>query len=133
LVTVLAVTALLVNLQPAAEAAGFSGPVSTYVPFGDQQMNLVVDPNRAGFNTVHATFLSTSGINEPLDGTVTFEFEMPEQDIGPIVREPRVGGPNHVIHTGSELAIPGVWRITVRQRVSEFAEEVAVVEITVNG
>jgi copper transport protein len=133
LVLVVAVTAFLVNLEPAAEAAGVSGPSSTYVDFGDQQLNLVIDPNRAGLNTIHATVLSPAGLAGTLEGTVTFEFRMPDEDIGPIIREPLVAGPSHVIHTGSELAIPGDWEITVRERVSEFDEEVATVLVRVNG
>lgn len=133
LILVVAVTAFLVDLEPAAEAAGVSGPLSTYVDFGDQQLNLVIDPNRAGLNTIHATVLSPAGLAGTLEGPVTFEFRMPDEDIGPIIREPLVAGPSHVIHTGSELAIPGDWEITVRERVSEFEEEVATVRVRVNG
>ncbi len=133
LILVVAVTAFLVNLEPAAEAAGVSGPLSTYVEFGDQQLNLVIDPNRTGVNTIHATVLSPAGLAGTLEGQVTFEFRMPDEDIGPIIREPLVAGPSHVIHTGSELAIPGDWEITVRERVSEFEEEVATVRVRVNG
>ena len=132
LILAVGLTAFLVDLQPAAEAAGVSGPLSVYVEFGERQLNLVVDPNRAGLNSVHATVFSAGGLPARLEGPVTFEFSLPDEEIGPILREPQVAGPNHVIFTGTDLAIPGDWEITVRERVSEFEEEVAVVQVEVN-
>jgi copper transport protein len=129
---VIGVTALLVNLQPAAEAAGVSGPYSTYVPFGEGLLNLVIDPNRAGVNEIHLYVLTAGGLPALVSGEATIEFRMPEQDIGPILRPLQVAGPGHYIHVGPELAIPGEWVITVRQRISEFEEVTADMAVTVN-
>jgi copper transport protein len=129
---VLATTALLVNLQPAAEAAGVSGPYSTFIPFGDGQLNLVVDPNRVGVNQIHLYVLTTGGLPALISGEGEIEFRMPAEDIGPIVRRLQVGGPGHYLHTGSELAIPGEWVITVRQRISEFEETSVDIPVDVN-
>jgi copper transport protein len=133
LVVVIGVTALLVNLQPAAEAAGVSGPYSTYVPFGEGQLNLVIDPNRAGVNEMHLYVLTAGGLPALVSGEATIEFRMPDQDIGPILRPLQVAGPGHYIHVGPELAIPGEWVITVRQRISEFEEVTADTAVTVNS
>jgi copper transport protein len=133
LAAVVGITAVLVNLEPAAEAAGVDGPYSVDLPLGDGLLNLVVDPNRAGLNTVHATVLNAAGMPGRFTGEVVFEFRLPERDLGPIVRRPRIAGLNHVLHTGPELAIPGTWEITVRHRSSDFEEEVAVAEVDVNG
>ena len=133
LIVVIGVTALLVNLQPAAEAAGVSGPYSTYVPFGEGQLNLVIDPNRAGVNEIHLSVLTAGGLPALVPGEATIEFRMPEQDIGPILRPLQVAGPGHYVHVGPELAIPGEWVITVRQRTSEFEEVTADVAVTVNS
>jgi copper transport protein len=133
LLVVIAVTSLLINLQPAAEAAGVSGPYSTYVPFGEGQLNLVVDPNRVGMNEIHVYVLTAGGLPALISGEASIELAMPDEDIGPIIRRLQVAGPGHYIHVGPELAIPGEWEITVRQRVSEFEENTAHAAVTVNS
>lgn len=133
LVVVIGATALLVNLEPAAEAAGISGPYSTYVEFGVGQLNLVIEPNRAGTNEIHLYVLTAGGLPALITGEVTLEMSMPTQDIGPIVRTPQIAGPGHYTHTGPELAIPGEWVITVRQKTSQFEEAVAEVPVVVGG
>jgi copper transport protein len=130
LLAVLVLTAVLVNLPPAAEAAGLSGPFATTVEFGDGQLNLVVDPNRAGLNQVHAYFLDQSGLPADLGGDITFELSLHEVGIGPLVRIPNVAGPGHWILTGNELSIPGEWHIAVH-RVDGFEEIEASVAVTV--
>lgn len=132
LALVLAATALLVNLQPAAEAAGISGPYDTTVAFEGGQLNLVVDPNRAGENEIHIYLLTPGGLPSLAGGEATLEFHMPEEDIGPIERRPRFAGPGHWLHLGPELAIPGEWVVTFRHRVSEFEEQTVEVAVTVN-
>jgi copper transport protein len=132
LAVVVAVTALLVNLQPAGEAAGVSGPFSTYVPFGEFQLNVVVDPNRAGTNELHLYVLTPGGLPALVTGEADIEFRMPADDIGPISRSLQLAGPGHYLHVGSELAIPGEWVITVRQRLSQFDEDSVDVTVTVN-
>jgi copper transport protein len=133
IVAAVAVTAFLVNLQPAAEAAGVSAPYSTFAPFGDGEVNVVVDPNRVGENEIHLFFFAPGGSLADADGEVTLELALPSEDIGPIVRLPQFAGSGHWYHAGGELALSGAWQITVRQRVSEFREEVAVVSVVVNG
>ena len=133
LAAVLAVTAFLVNLQPAAEAAGVTGPYSTFAPFGDGEVNVVVDPNRAGINEIHLYFLTAGGSISDIDEGVTLELSLPSQDVGPIVRTPQLAGPGHFLHTGPELALGGEWQITVRHRASEFREDAATIAVVVNG
>jgi copper transport protein len=131
LVAVLAVTAVLVNLQPAAEAAGVSGPFSAIVPFGEGELNLVVDPNRVGSNGFHVYILTPAGLPAAVTGDAVFEFRLPAEEIGPLVREPQVAGPGHWTYTGPDLAIPGMWEMTFRLT-DEFDEETATISVTVN-
>lgn len=131
LAVVLAVTALLVNLPPAAEAAGVSGPYSTYVAFGEGQLNLVVDPNQIGPNQIHAYVLSASGSPIPAEGAAAMEFRLPSEEVGPFIVEPRSAGPGHWVHTGPELALPGAWQITFRLT-SGFEESTAAATVRVN-
>lgn len=112
LAVVIALTAVLVDLPPAAEAVG--GPFSTYVEFDDGELNLVVDPNRAGTNQVHAYVLDAAGSPADVEGAAVLEFHFPAEDIGPIVRQPMYVGTGHWIHTGPELAVAGEWHITFR-------------------
>jgi copper transport protein len=132
LVVVVGITAVLVNVQPAAEAAGVSGPYSTHVPFGDLELNLVVDPNRAGSNEVHLFIRNPGGFSALVTEPVEIEFRLPDREIGPITRTPELAGIGHYLHVGPELAIPGEWEITVRQRVDEFEEVTAEVAVTVS-
>ncbi len=129
---VLLVTAVLVNLQPAADAAGISGVYSTYVEFGEGELNLVVDPNRVGVNEIHTYLLDESGRPAIIVDGVTFEFDLSGDDGGAIERIPQLAGPGHFIVTGPELAVPGEWEITVRYRDTEFSEITATVPVVVN-
>ncbi|HSJ27481.1 MAG TPA: copper resistance protein CopC [Acidimicrobiia bacterium] len=132
LAVVLGVTAFLVNVQPAAQAAGASGPYSTYVAFGDDQLNLVVDPNRAGVNEIHLYVLTPGGLPALASGDAEIELRLPAEEIGPIVRRLQVAGSGHYLHAGPELAIPGEWVITVRERISAFDVRSVEVPVTVN-
>lgn len=127
---ILAVTAVLVNLEPAAEAAGVTAPFSTYVDLGDGQLNLVVDPNKAGTNQIHAYVLTAAGSPSPAEGEAVMEFSLPSREIGPFVVEPLRAGPGHWIHSGPELAIPGNWEVKFTLG-SGFGESVATTTVGV--
>ena len=135
LVVVLAVTAFLVNLRPAAEEAGISGAFDAYVQVNDElSVNLVVDPNRAGANEIHLYVLDDTGRplrSDDLD-SLQLEFELPERDIGPIVREPFVAGPGHWQVNGNDLALPGAWEIAAVLNVDRFTQERVSITVVVN-
>ncbi len=133
LAAVLATTAVLVALRPAAEEAGISGAFDTVVALGDDtSLNLVVDPNRAGRNEVHVYVLDDT--SRPLaDATdVTMDFEQVEADIGPLKRTPLPTGPGHWVLDGSDLAVPGRWEITTVVGLDRFSQVQATVEVVVN-
>jgi copper transport protein len=128
LVVVVGVTAVLVNLPPAKVVAA---PFSTFVAFGDDQVNLVVDPARAGGNEIHVYVLSPLGSPALVPGEMTLELSLPAEDIGPIIRTPAFAGPGHFLHVGPELALPGTWEVTVRQRVSTFEQVSVTIQVVV--
>jgi copper transport protein len=135
LVLVLLVTGALVYIQPAREAAGVTGVFSTYEDVGDDhEVNLVVDPNRAGRNELHlyVTHRETFRPLSTLEADLHLEIEMPTEDVGPIEREPRVAGPGHWLHAGDELAFPGTWRVVVVVRLDEFEEVRTTIDVPVN-
>jgi len=129
---VIALTAVLVALQPAREAAGIGGLFTADVPVTDGlTLNLTVDPNRAGGNEVHLYLLDQTG--RPTDAQdLTLRFTMPAEEIGPIERQPLVAGPGHWVHSGPELQIAGTWRIEAVVALSRFERENATVSVTVN-
>jgi copper transport protein len=128
---VLAVTAVLVSLQPAREAAGIGGMFTADVAVADHTLNLTVDPNRAGANEVHLYLLDETGRPVDADG-VTLRFTMATEEIGPLEREPLVAGPGHWVHVGPELQFPGTWQIEATVTLSRFERETEAVTVTVN-
>lgn len=133
LVAVLLATGLLVNLQPAAEEAGVTGAYSTYVDLTeDLEVNVVVDPNRAGVNEIHLYVLDRTGRPAADVEDVRLQMTQTAQDIGPIEREPLVAGPGHWVHSGPELSIPGPWLLEVVVGLGRFDEATAEVPVTVN-
>lgn len=132
LVAVLAVTAVLVQLQPASEAAGITGAYVTYVDLGEEyQANLTVDPNRAGFNEIHLYLLDGTGRPAPAEA-LELLLSIPAEDIGPLRRVPVVAGPGHWILSGQDLVIPGAWQIEIVVAVTPFEELRETVSVVVN-
>ncbi len=133
LVAVLAVTAFLVNLRPAAEEAGITGAFDTLVSIDeDLQLNLVVDPNRVGFNDIHFYVLDRTGRPHSDLESVEVELTQPARDIGPILREPSVAGPGHWQLEGNDLAVPGEWVIELVVGIDRFTEQRVRVPVVVN-
>ena len=133
LVAVLAVTAFLVNLRPAAEDAGITSAFDTLVTVNDDlQLNLVVDPNRVGQNEIHFYLLDETGRPVSDIPSVTAELTQPARDIGPIVREPFVAGPGHWQISGNDLAVPGEWIIELVLGLDRFTEVRVEVPVVVN-
>lgn len=134
LAVVVVITAFLTYLQPAADAAGITGAFSTYQPLGDDyEVNLVVDPNRAGVNEVHLYVLDATGRPAGDVGQeLTLRMTKPDEDIGPIERDPTVAGPGHWLHVGPELSIPGRWQVEIVLQVSDFQELRTQIPVTVN-
>ncbi len=138
IVAVLALTGVLVSLQPAAEAAGITGAYSENVEFpGIGQMTFTVDPNRSGPNEIHLYLLGETGrpidiTEQGGDETITMRLSQPDLDIGPIVREPILSGPGHYVLSGPELSVPGRWEITVEVATSRFDIATTTIDVVVN-
>lgn len=133
LVVVLGITAGLVNLRPAAEAAGVTGAYEAYEQLtADLELNLVVDPNQAGFNSIHMYILNDAGRPAEDIEDVRIRLTQPERDIGPIEREPFVAGPGHWQLDGRELSLPGEWHVEVIAGIGRFEEASVHVPVFVN-
>jgi copper transport protein len=129
LLMVMGATALLVNLPPAARDVDSQVPYSVSAPFGDLLLEMVVDPGRAGDNEIHIYITTPGGLSPVLSGNFTMEMSLPSEGVGPIVRVLTPVGPAHFLHVGPELAIPGNWVVTIRNRVSQ--SEAVVTELPV--
>jgi copper transport protein len=133
LVAVLAVTAVLTGLRPAAAEAGITGAFDTVATVTDDlSVNLVVDPNRAGANQVHLYLLDATGRPTSDVDEVTLELSQVAEDLGPIVRTPSPAGPGHWVLTGRDLAIPGPWEVTAVIAVDRFTEHRVTIDVVVN-
>jgi copper transport protein len=133
LVLVLAVTAVLVNLIPARDAAGITGPLSVRADLGqDHLVDITVDPNRAGTNEMHIYVFTNDGRAADAE-SISVGLTMPSNDIGPIEREPTPTGPGHWTLTAADLPLSGRWIVTITAATSRFDEATAEIPIDVGG
>lgn len=132
LLGILLVTGFLQNERPAAEALGIGGTFqATEELTEDLNLDIVVDPNVAGQNSIHLYLLNDAGRTVSDVEEVRMELSLPEQDIGPIERTPVVSGPGHWVLNGRELALPGTWEITAIMRIDRFTEASVTVPVVV--
>ena len=107
LLAVLGVTGVLVGVTPARTEAGIGSVTSITTELGTGTVNLTIDPNRAGPNTIHIYLLDELGRQADTADEVELRFSQPSRDIGPITRTPTKAGPGHWQYDGDVLSIPG--------------------------
>ncbi len=129
---VLALTAFLVNLAPSRVSLGLEGPLVQDLPLGKNNLNLVVDPNRAGSNEVHLIVVTPFSTPAEVDEMQVL-FRNAEHDIGPIEGEAKRLAPGHFVVQGRQLSIPGEWELEVIARYGPFDEDRASIDVRVNG
>lgn len=123
LVVAIAITGFLVSQRPAADAAGVTGFYETTTSLTDEiELQIVVDPNRAGRNTIHLYALDATGRPSGDIDDLRLELFYPAQQIGPFTRQPFPAGPGHWVLIGDELAFPGEWTIRVVVGLDRFTE-----------
>ncbi|GGI02932.1 copper resistance CopC/CopD family protein [Egicoccus halophilus] len=131
---VVAVTGFLVSQRPAAEAAGITGAYQTTVALTeDLDVDLVVDPNRAGLNALHVYVLDETG--RPVGDVEDLRLELtyvPEQ-IGPIEVVPYVAGPGHWSANIEDLRFAGEWEVRVVAGIDRFTQADVRVPVVVNA
>jgi copper transport protein len=112
-VFVLAVTAMLVNAQPARSALT-PGIFSTNVTAGSPPMRIsvTVDPAKAGPNTIHVYTENTSGESLPVrDMSATLTLK--SQNIQALPANLTRGGANHFLVQGLPILPAGKWTMTL--------------------
>ena len=133
LVGVLAVTGVLSSTQPASEAAGLGGWYEVTAELGEDEVVLVVDPNRVGRNTLHLFVLDATGRPSEDVEEVTLQLSFPGEDLGPIPVEPNFAGPGHWIASIDDLVFAGDWEFRIVAGYDRFTEVSTRVVVPVAG
>jgi copper transport protein len=129
---VIALTSVLVLKTP-GRSAEEGGPVERIIQLsGDAgSVQLVVAPARAGFNQLHLYTFDPEGRPTELADTVQLELSLPAADLGPIERTATRAGPAHAQLNGTDFAVAGTWRVTVRLQLDKFTEVSGVAEVPI--
>ena len=135
MVAIVAVTAVLINAEPARteammeEMAMEDGAMGTEagdqeafesdVDLGEMMAHLVVEPAMPGENTIHLTFEHADA--EKLT-KVSVAASLPSEDIGPLAfpAEPVQGQPGEYVAEGASLSLPGEWELRIEALMGEF-------------
>ena len=129
-VAILAVTALLVNAQPARSA--LAQPYSAELVADDLLIDLTIDPAKAGPTEIHVYTLTATGAVAEVQ-ELNLSLSLPERDLGPLEVPLERAGPGHFSAYDFELPLPGEWTVDVQALVDDFTEATAQDIVTVRG
>jgi copper transport protein len=116
---VVGVTAVLVSEPPARAEVAPKGPYSTLTTLGPLELNLVVDPGRAGANAIHL-YLSDRAGRPAAAAEARVSAVLASKRIGPLrFRATRIA-PGHFSVYRAQLALAGDWQLGVEARRGEF-------------
>jgi copper transport protein len=130
MLAVLGVTAALVGYTPPIDAE--AGPFSASAPLGSAELEITVEPARAGPNTIHLYLLDArTGTPFAASKELTASASLPAKQIGPLPLKATPAGPGHYVFNAAVLSPRGDWRIAITDRVSEFEEHRRTVEVPI--
>lgn len=119
-VAVLAVTALLVNAQPARTA--LAQPYAAELRAGDDLLvDLTIDPAKAGTTEIHVYTLEPTGAVARVED-LTMTMSLPERDLGPLEIPLQRAGPGHFSAYDVQLPLPGEWTVDIAAFPDQFTE-----------
>lgn len=128
---VLAVTALLVNAQPARTAV--AQPYSAELHAGDDLLvDLTIDPAKAGPTEIHVYTLEATGAVAQVED-LTMTMSLPERDLGPLEIPLERAGPGHFSAYDVQLPLPGEWTVEIAAFPDQFTEVNATDTVRVRG
>ena len=130
MVSVVAVTAVLVAEPPAKAEVAPSGPYATIAPVGENELNLVVDPARAGSNEIHLYLTDMTGRPATV-AEARVSATLPSRQLGPLRFRALRAGPGHYLVDDANLALAGEWRLRVDLRIGEFDAQAASVSVPI--
>jgi copper transport protein len=130
---VLAITAMLVNAQPARSA--FAAPVSTTAAFdtggpnGKGSVQIFIAPAKAGNDTVHIEVVAPSGEAQSVP-ELTATLSLPDRQLGPLpVTLSGAGTPHY--YGSATIPLPGKWKLAVTVRTDDIDETTVTVPVTI--
>ncbi len=129
-VAIVGVTAFLVAEPPARASVAPRGPYATITQLGSLEVNLVVDPARAGDNDLHLFLLDRSGQPADVDD-LRMLVSLPSKEIGPLRFTARRLAPGHFAVLGAHLALAGDWQLRLEARRGEFESLTQTVSIPI--
>jgi copper transport protein len=118
-VVVLAVTALLVNAQPARSA--LAQPFSTEMRSDLVWVDVTVDPAKAGPAALHFYTLSPKGTAQEVQD-LTASLTLPSNDVGPLTVPVQRAGPGHFSAYNFNIPLRGEWKLQVKALLSDIDE-----------
>jgi copper transport protein len=118
-VVVLAVTALLVNAQPARSA--LAQPFSTELRSDQVLVDVTVDPAKTGPSALHFYTLSPQGAVQEVQD-LTASLTLPSRDVGPLAVPVQRAGPGHFVASGFNIPLSGRWTLEVKVLLSDIDE-----------
>src|SRR5262249_29870256 len=131
---VLAITAMLVNAQPARSA--YAAPVSTTVAFdtggpnGKGSVQIFISPAKAGADTVHIEVIAPSGEPESVP-QLTANLSLPDRQLGPLpVTLDGAGTPHY--YGSAAIPLPGKWKLAVTVRTDDIDETTVTIPVTIH-
>ncbi len=127
---VFGVTAALVSYTPPIDAA--SGPFSTNTTIGPAELEMTVEPARAGVNTIHLYLIDAkTGAQFTATKELTVAARLPSKNIGPLPLKANLAGPGHYVLNSAVLSPGGTWDIEITDRVSEFQQYSRTVKVPI--
>ncbi|MBS2546454.1 FixH family protein [Catenulispora sp. NL8] len=138
-IVVLAVTALLVESQPASEGAPKAGPARASAPFdtgsanGTGTVNVTLQPARVGQGQLTVDVLDKNGTPESVP-EVDAALALPTQQLGPIPLKLRSAGPGQPgRYTAASAVVPmaGTWQVLVTVRTTDIDQSTVVLTVNV--
>jgi copper transport protein len=118
-VAVLAVTALLVNAQPARSALArpFSGEMRNEMVV----VNVTLDPAKAGPTDLHVYTLTPTGQQLEVQD-LTARLTLESEDVGPLAVPVSRAGPGHFSAYDFNLPLRGDWKLEIKTLISDIDE-----------
>jgi copper transport protein len=130
---VLALTAALVNTEPARDA--YTAPASTTVafdthgPHGTGTIEVVITPARLGPDLFHLSVLGPTGAPEAIP-ELRAALRLPDRAIGPLPVPLTNAGTGHYTAT-TPIPIAGSWQLVLTVRTSDIDEATVTVPISI--
>jgi copper transport protein len=115
----LAATGALSGYPPSVAVA--SGPFSGTAIAGPARAEVTVDPARTGPNQIHL-YLFDRRTGAPFTRTKQLQLTaaLPAKGIAPISLAAHLAGPGHYVADSATLAVAGKWTLSLTDRVSDF-------------